>query len=82
MEGGEAGEPAAEITAGEAPASELTEAAETGQASEAAAIAGVESAPDADVAEVHTHGEEQPRRRRHGGAGNGKADEESKDEPS
>jgi len=38
--------------------SEYAEAAETGQALEADAIAGVENAPDADVAEVHTHGEE------------------------
>jgi len=60
VEGVEAGEPTAEETAGETPASEYAEAAETGQASEAAAIAGVENAPDADVAEVHTHGEEQP----------------------
>jgi N utilization substance protein A len=60
VEGVEAGEPAAEVSAGEAPASEYAEAVETGQASEAAAIAGVENAPDADVAEVHTHGEEVP----------------------
>jgi N utilization substance protein A len=37
--------------------SEYQEAVETGQALEAAEIAGVESAPPADVAEVHTHGE-------------------------
>jgi transcription termination/antitermination protein NusA len=37
---------------------EQQEAGETGQAIEAAAIAGVENAPDADIAEVHTHGEE------------------------
>ena len=37
--------------------SEYEEAAETGQAIEAAALAGVENAPAADVAEVHTHGE-------------------------
>jgi len=36
---------------------EYREAAETGQALEAAEIAGVENAPAADVAEVHTHGE-------------------------
>jgi N utilization substance protein A len=53
-------EPVAEIAAAEEAASEYSEAVETGQASEAAAIAGVENAPDADVAEVHTHGEEQP----------------------
>jgi N utilization substance protein A len=60
VEGGDAGEPVAEITEAESSASEYAEAVETGQASEAAAIAGVENAPDADVAEVHTHGEEQP----------------------
>ena len=38
--------------------SEYEEAAETGQALEAAEIAGVENAPAADVAEVHVHGEE------------------------
>jgi N utilization substance protein A len=38
--------------------SEYKEAEETGQALEAAEIAGVENAPDADVAEVHVHGEE------------------------
>src|SRR5215831_8720369 len=60
VEGAEVAEPAAEVTAAEGSASEYAEAVETGQASEAAAIAGVENAPDADVAEVHTHGEEQP----------------------
>jgi N utilization substance protein A len=59
VEGGEAAEPVAEIAAAEGAATEYAEAVETGQASEAAAIAGVENAPDADVAEVHTHGEEQ-----------------------
>jgi len=58
VEGGEA-QPA-EMAAAESAASEYSEAVETGQASEAAAIAGVHNAPDADVAEVHTHGEEQP----------------------
>src|SRR3954468_11578506 len=38
--------------------SEYAEAADTGQALEAAEIAGVENAPPADVAEVHVHGEE------------------------
>jgi N utilization substance protein A len=38
-------------------ASEYTEATETGQAIEAGEMAGVESAPPADVAEVHTHAE-------------------------
>jgi N utilization substance protein A len=42
----------------QAESSEYTEAAETGQAFEAAEIAGVENAPPADVAEVHAHGEE------------------------
>src|SRR5215831_7370170 len=60
VEGAEVAGPAAEVTAAEGSASEYAEAVETGQASEAAAIAGVENAPDADVAEVHTHGEEQP----------------------
>jgi N utilization substance protein A len=60
VEGGAAAEPVAEIAAAEDAATEYAEAVETGQASEAAAIAGVENAPDADVAEVHTHGEDQP----------------------
>jgi len=38
--------------------SEYKEAVETGQALEAAEIAGVENAPTADVAEVHVHGEQ------------------------
>jgi N utilization substance protein A len=60
VEGVEAAEPVAEIAAAEDAATEYAEAVETGQASEAAVIAGVENAPDADVAEVHTHGEDQP----------------------
>ncbi|HEY1525143.1 MAG TPA: transcription termination factor NusA [Candidatus Angelobacter sp.] len=60
VEGADVAEPGAEIIAAEVSPSEYAEAVETGQASEAAAIAGVENAPDADVAEVHTHGEEQP----------------------
>ncbi len=60
VEGGEVAEPVAEIAAAEDAATEYAEAVETGQGSEAAAIAGVENAPDADVAEVHTHGEDQP----------------------
>jgi len=60
VEGGEAAEPVAEMAAAEDAATEYAEAVETGQASEAAVIAGVENAPDADVAEVHTHGEDQP----------------------
>jgi N utilization substance protein A len=47
-----------EIPGAQAEASEYEEAAETGQALEAAEIAGVENAPAADVAEVHVHGEE------------------------
>ena len=46
------------VPAPDADASEYAEAAQTGQALEAAAIAGVENAPPADVAEVHVHGEE------------------------
>jgi len=38
--------------------SEYQEAVETGQAFEAAEIAGVENAPAADVAQVHVHGEQ------------------------
>jgi len=60
VEGGAVAEPVAEIAAAEEAATEYAEAVETGQGSEAAAIAGVENAPDADVAEVHTHGEDQP----------------------
>src|SRR4051812_20122453 len=53
VEGEAAAEPAAEITAAEDATTENAEAVETGQGSEAAAIAGVENAPNADVAEVH-----------------------------
>jgi N utilization substance protein A len=60
VEGAEVAEATTEVTASDVPASEYAEAAETGQASEAATIAGVENAPDPDVAEVHTHGEEHP----------------------
>src|SRR5260221_3085415 len=60
VEGAEVADAATCVTASDVPASEYAEAAETGQGSEAALIAGVENAPDADVAEVHTHGEEQP----------------------
>src|SRR3954464_264680 len=38
--------------------SEYQEAADTGQALEAAELAGVENAPTADVSEVHVHGED------------------------
>ena len=54
----------AEVTAaatekpGDTSGSEYAEDAATGQALEADAIAGVQNAPAADVAEVHTHGEE------------------------
>ncbi|HEV2112689.1 MAG TPA: transcription termination factor NusA [Terriglobales bacterium] len=63
-EGEAAVEPSTEITAApdELPpaesASEYEEDVRTGQALEADAIAGVENAPAADVAEVHTHGDE------------------------
>jgi N utilization substance protein A len=82
VEGGEIAEPVAKIAAADASVSEYAEAVETGQASEAAAIAGVEHAPDADVAEVHTHGEKEP-----AGAGTvepelAKPHEESEEEPS
>jgi N utilization substance protein A len=40
--------------------SEYVEAEETGQAYEAEVLAGVENAPPADVAEVHTHGDHEP----------------------
>jgi transcription termination/antitermination protein NusA len=60
VEGGALAEPVAEIAAAEDATTEYAEAVETGQGSEAAVIAGVENAPDADVAEVHTHGEDQP----------------------
>ena len=49
--------PAEQAPVADASASEYQEAVETGQALEAAEIAGVESAPAADVAEVHTHAE-------------------------
>jgi len=67
VEGVEAGaeevaiEAAADAIEGEnvrAENSEYEEAVETGQALEAAEIAGVENAPAADVAEVHVHGEQ------------------------
>jgi N utilization substance protein A len=58
------GEVAHEVTAAasepvaDASASEYQEDVNTGQAIEAAEVAGVESAPAADVAEVHTHAED------------------------
>jgi len=82
VEGAEAAEPAAKIAAAEDAASEYAEAVETGQASEAAVIAGVENAPDADVAEVHTHGEEQPADAGLVEPELAKPDEESEEEPS
>jgi N utilization substance protein A len=82
VEGAEAAEPVAEIAAAEDAASEYVEAVETGQASEAAVIAGVENAPDADAAEVHTHGEEQPADAGLVEPELAKPDEESEEEPS
>ena len=46
------------------------------------AIAGVENAPDSDVAEVHTHGEEQPADAGLVEPELAKPDEESEEEPS
>src|SRR5215813_8553182 len=51
---------AAEAAAAEAESATLQEEVETGQAYEAEAAAGVENAPEADVAEIHTHGEGEP----------------------
>jgi N utilization substance protein A len=82
VEGAEVAQPVAEIAAAEDAASEYAEAVETGQASEAAVIAGVENAPDADVAEVHTHGEEQPADAGLVEPELAKPDEESEEEPS
>src|SRR5258707_3604258 len=82
VEGAEVAEPVAEIAAADASASEYAEAVETGQASEAAVIAGVENAPDADVAEVHTHGEDQPADAGLVEPELAKPDEESEEEPS
>ena len=82
VEGAEAAEPVAEIAAAGDAASEYAEAVETGQASEAAVIAGVENAPDDDVAEVHTHGEEQPADAGLVEPELAKPDEESEEEPS
>jgi N utilization substance protein A len=82
VQGGAVAEPVAEIVAAEDAATEYAEAVETGQGSEAAAIAGVENAPDADVAEVHTHGEEQPADAGLVEPELAKPDEESEEEPS
>ena len=82
VEGADVAEPGAEITVAEDAATEYAEAVETGQGSEAAAIAGVENAPDADVAEVHTHGEEQPAEAGLVEPELAKPDEESEEEPS
>jgi N utilization substance protein A len=82
VEGGAVAEPVAEIAAAEDAATEYAEAVETGQGSEAAAIAGVENAPDADVAEVHTHGEDQPVDAGLVEPELAKPDEESEEEPS
>src|SRR5215467_9647032 len=79
----EGGEAAAEVTPSEVPPSEYSEAVETGQASEASAIAGVENAPDPDVAEVHVHGEDQPEEAAGAGAsGQEQEEEKSEEEPS
>ncbi|HEV8524960.1 MAG TPA: transcription termination factor NusA [Terriglobales bacterium] len=57
---GEEAEPAAVEASGlDEPVQEAQEAADTGQALESAAIAGVENAPAADLAEVRTHGDEE-----------------------
>ncbi|MGC2742474.1 MAG: transcription termination factor NusA [Candidatus Angelobacter sp.] len=56
-EGGEAVEPIAEIAAAENAVPSDAESLETEQASDAAAGAGAENAPDLDVAEVNTHEE-------------------------
>lgn len=82
VEGAEVAEPVAEIAAADDAASEYAEAVETGQASEAAAIAGVENAPDADVAEVHTHGEDISPDAKLVEPELAKPDEESEEEPS
>jgi hypothetical protein len=82
VEGSDVAEPVAEISAAEGAATEYAEAVQTGQASEAAVIAGVENAPDADVAEVHTHGEEQPADAILVEPELAKPDEESEEEPS
>jgi N utilization substance protein A len=57
-EAAEGGNTDPELAPGEPPKSASAEALESGQAYEAEVVAGVESAPDADVAEVHVHGEE------------------------
>ena len=49
---------AVDIAAQAGETDEYLEAADSGQSLEASAIAGVENAPAADVAEVHVHGEE------------------------
>jgi N utilization substance protein A len=82
VEGGAVAESVAEVAAAEDAATEYAETVETGQGSEAAAIAGVENAPDADVAEVHTHGEEQPADAGLVEPELAKADEESEEEQS
>ncbi len=51
-------EAAGEESAAETSSPEAEEAAATGQALESSALEGVENAPPADVAEVHSHGEE------------------------
>ena len=74
VEAGTPAEPVAEIAAAEDAATEYAEAVETGQASEAAAIAGVETAaPDPDVAESAHPWRGSTRRRRIGRTGIGKS---------
>src|SRR5258708_1496059 len=82
VEGAEVAEPVAEIAAADASASAYAAAVETGQASEAGVIAGEENATDADVAEVHTHGEDQPADAGLVEPELAKPDEESEEEPS
>ena len=49
-----------DLPPGEPEKSEIAEASETGQTYEAEALEAAENVPDADVAEVHAHGEEHP----------------------
>ncbi|MDP9267462.1 MAG: transcription termination factor NusA [Acidobacteriota bacterium] len=60
LSGGLDAAPTTDVAGVKPEASEHEEAAATGQALEADAIAGVENAPPADVAEVHSHGDETP----------------------
>src|SRR5262249_56786462 len=58
----EGAEAAAEVTPSEVPPSEYAEAVETGQASEASAVAGAEDAADADGAGGHAPRQDPPAR--------------------